>query len=156
MRRVETKSSQHVAWETIYALREEELEVKTISNDRGVEFGKPSILERELKVPVFFARAYASYERGTVENTIGLVRQYLPKGCDLRGINQQCLSFIEGRLNERPRKMHGFQSAEEIHFQKNKKLVRSNKFYRDKAHRELGEDLFRLHVHLNFPDALVA
>jgi IS30 family transposase len=141
LERVENRSPGHVGWVTVEALKKRELEVKSLTNDRGIEFYRPSIVERELNAPVYFARAYASWERGTVENTIGLVRQYLAKGQSLEAINPQLLDDIAETLNNRPRKTHGFQTPHEIHFSSQTKQVRSQSFYRRKIYKDQARSL---------------
>lgn len=136
LERVESRRSHHVCWRTIEAIRSRGLKVASITNDRGFEFANPSIVERELKAPVFFARAYASWERGTVENTIGLVREYLPKGRALKGLDEGDLKKVELILNQRPRKTQGYLTPYEVHFGSQTKLVRSKSFYRRRIYKE--------------------
>ncbi|MBE0444331.1 IS30 family transposase, partial [Psychrobacter sp. FME5] len=58
----------------------------------------------------FFADAYASWQRGTNENTNGLIREFLPKGCDFRQVSDNEIQDIENKLNNRPRKRLGFKT----------------------------------------------
>ena len=58
------------------------LDIHTITNDNGTEFSLWHLTEEELNIPIFFNRPYSSWERGTNENTNGLVRQYFPKATD--------------------------------------------------------------------------
>jgi len=60
----------------------------------------------------YFAAPYSSWQRGSNENLNGLVRQYLPKGCDLADITDQQLQQIEDRLNQRPRKRLGYRTPQ--------------------------------------------
>ena len=61
-------------------------------------------IARQLQTEVYFAHPYASWERGTNENTNGLIRQYFPKGFDFSTISADQISFVRERLNHRPRK----------------------------------------------------
>jgi IS30 family transposase len=61
-----------------------------------------------------FCNPYHSWEKGTVENTIGIVRQYFPKGMDLSKVTQEELNIVERELNNRPRKKLGFYTPAEF------------------------------------------
>jgi len=80
----------------------------TITFDNGKEFANHQTIARELQANVFFAHPYSSWERGTNENTNGLIRQYFPKGSDFSSITDDQISFVKERLNDRPRKCLDF------------------------------------------------
>jgi transposase, IS30 family len=82
----------------------------TITFDNGKEFANHLSIARELQANVFFAHPYSSWERGTNENTNGLIRQYFPKGSDFSSITDDQVSFVKERLNDRPRKCLDFQA----------------------------------------------
>lgn len=90
------------------------LEVKTITNDNGGEFGCYKETAERLNVPIYFCKPYRSCERGTNENTIGLIRQYFPK---YEHPNPQRVQEVEDLLNNRPRKCLGFRTPLEVHKQ---------------------------------------
>ena len=81
---------------------------KTITADNGSEFHAYRVLERATGVVIYFATPYHSWERGTNENTNGLIRQYLPKGTSMKALTQAQCNAIARALNNRPRKRHGF------------------------------------------------
>ncbi len=71
---------------------------------------------RFYRAPVYFAHPHSPWERGTNENTNGLIREYLPRGLDFRGVrNDDVLRIVEG-LNKRPRKCLGFRAQREAFF----------------------------------------
>jgi transposase, IS30 family len=88
---------------------------KTLTYDRGTEMARHEELTARLGMPVFFCQPYSPWQRGTNENTNGLIRQYLPKGTDLSLVNRRRLSFIEQRLNNRPRRVLGRKTPNESH-----------------------------------------
>jgi len=90
---------------------------KTLTYDRGKEMAEHARLAQSLKIQVFFADPHAPWQRGTNENTNGLLRQYLPKGTDLSGYTQRELNAIAHRLNTRPRKCLNFATPLEVYAQ---------------------------------------
>lgn len=93
---------------------------KTITVDNGTEFHGYREIERATNVRFYFATPYHSWERGTNENTNGLIRQYIPKRSSMMHLNQTRCEAIAVALNNRPRKRHGYFSPIEI-------LVRATK-----------------------------
>lgn len=89
---------------------------KTMTLDNGAEFGLHERLTRQTGVKIYFASAYAAWQRGSVENMNGLLRQYFPKKTDFRRISAKQLREIERELNDRPRKCLGFKTPSERHF----------------------------------------
>ncbi len=77
---------------------------KTLTYDREKEMAEHGRLAQRLAIRVYFADPHSPWQRGTNENTNGLLRQYLPKGTDLSGYTQRELNAIANRLNTRPRK----------------------------------------------------
>ena len=78
--------------------------VLSITFDNGKEFAEHKKIAKKLDTEIFFADPYSAYQRGTNENTNGLIRQYLPKGTDFNLITHYDLIKIENSLNNRPRK----------------------------------------------------
>lgn len=90
---------------------------KTLTYDRGKEMAEHEQLAQRLAIQVFFADPYSPWQRGTNENTNGLLRQYLPKGTDLSGYTQRMLNAIAHRLNTRPRKCLNVATPLEVYAQ---------------------------------------
>jgi IS30 family transposase len=87
---------------------------RTLTTDNGTEnFRYQEIVER-LHISCFFAHPYHSWERGTNENTNGLIRWYFPKGTDFATISNEAIKAVEGALNNRPRKRLGWRTPLEV------------------------------------------
>lgn len=86
---------------------------KTLTYDRGSEMAEHTLFTKETDIRVFFADPYSPWQRGTNENTNGLIRQYFPKGTDFNGVPRTALTEAERRLNSRPRKTLGFYTPSE-------------------------------------------
>ena len=98
------------------AIREYGRKFRTITFDNGTEFHGYEALERWFPVTCYFAHPYHSWERGTNENTNGLIRQYLPKGHSMRYVTQAECDRIASILNTRPRKRLGFKTPYEVFY----------------------------------------
>jgi len=86
---------------------------KTLTYDRGSEMKEHTLFTKETKIKVYFADAHCPWQRGTNENTNGLIRQYFPKGTDFRIVQLSSLREAESRLNGRPRKVLGYYTPAE-------------------------------------------
>ena len=84
--------------------------LRTLMLDRGTENAE----YRSFGLPVYFCDPYSSWQKGSVENTIGLLRRYPPKKTDLSLVTEEQLQIIQNRLNNRPRKCLGFHTPFEV------------------------------------------
>jgi IS30 family transposase len=89
--------------------------VRTITVDNGTEFHEYAKLERSTGTRFYFATPHHAWERGTNENTNGLIRQYLPKRQSLAHLTQHDCNRIAAKLNRRPRKRLGYRTPEECY-----------------------------------------
>lgn len=90
--------------------------VHTITGDNGKEFAEHVRIAETLKANFYFAHPYSAWERGTNENTNGLVRQYFPKKTDFSKVTLSETKRIVDKLNQRPRKCLDFKSPFEVFF----------------------------------------
>lgn len=91
---------------------------KTLTRDRGTENLAYQELEEKLKIDCYFARAYCSQDRGSNENTNGLIRRDYPKKTDFAKVSEEQIRQTEYRLNTTPRKRHGGKTPLEILFER--------------------------------------
>lgn len=89
-------------------------DAKTITFDNGLEFSRHEEIRKELNVDIYFAKPYHSWERGTNENTNGLIRQFLPKNSSFGKVTDEEIKYIEDNLNNRPRKVLGYLTPLEV------------------------------------------
>lgn len=116
IRKVERRTADAVSRTMTKLLKPYQSRVHTITSDNGKEFAGHEKVARALRVDFYFAHPYASWERGTNENTNGLIRQYFPKGMDFTSITQQEISHVMKRLNNRPRKRLGYLTPAQVFF----------------------------------------
>ena len=82
--------------------------------DNGKEFAEHQQLAEDLELDIYFAKPYASWQRGTNEHTNGLLRQFFPKGTDFARISHRQVARAEQLLNGRPRKRLGYRTPQEV------------------------------------------
>ncbi|HEX8946745.1 MAG TPA: IS30 family transposase [Candidatus Paceibacterota bacterium] len=90
---------------------------KTLTRDRGSENVRIAYVAEALGLDVYLAHAYASYERGTNENTNGLIRRFFPKGTDWATVSDEAIARAEYLINTRPRKRHGGLTPVEVFYE---------------------------------------
>ena len=78
---------------------------KSLTYDRGCEMSQHKLFTAETEIKVYFAHPYSPWERGTCENTNGLIRDFFPKGTDFSTVTRKELKRVQKLLNERPRKV---------------------------------------------------
>jgi len=100
--------------------------VRTITSDNGKEFAYHKHIARQLDAKFYFARPYHSWERGTNENTNGLLRQYLPRSMDFTCVTQDQLDHAMNRLNHRPKKCLNMKTPNQVFFNSNQRVALAN------------------------------
>ena len=116
IRKVERKTAKEVSQAMIGLLKPFRLKVLTITSDNGREFAHHETIAKQLRTDFYFAHPYASYERGTNENTNGLIRQYFPKQMKFEDISNKDIQLVMQRLNHRPRKRLGFLTPHQVFY----------------------------------------
>lgn len=112
-----SRKSEDITKATISLLSPISRELKTITADNGKEFSLHEQIADVLGIGFYFADPYSSWQRGTNENTNGLIRQYIRKGSDLNDYTNEYITEITHRLNHRPRKRLGFRSPSQVLWQ---------------------------------------
>jgi transposase, IS30 family len=121
VRHVAKVAVEHVAKATVDALRR--LELATITNDNGNEFERALELEKTLGVRIYFCDPSSPWQRGSIENFNGLLRQFVPKHTNIDKLPSWAASTLEDTLNHRPRKTLGFHTPHEVFFNTRMKLM---------------------------------
>ncbi len=104
VRHIPNGYAQTIYEETIKIHKKNKDLIESITYDNGVEFSYHDLITVDTKIPIYFCYPYHSWERGTNENTNGLLRQYFPKKQQHGKITESDIKIIEDRLNNRPRK----------------------------------------------------
>lgn len=120
LKKVERNTAESVEQAICELLRPLVAKVKTITSDNGREFANHQSVEKKLKATFYFAHPFAAWERGTNENTNGLVRQYFPKGSDFSKITERDIERVTARLNNRPRKRLNYRTPQRVFFKEQK------------------------------------
>jgi len=113
IKKLSARNKEQAAAALSQAIQELAPRVRTITLDNGTEFHDYERVEQQHPVKFYFATPYHSWERGTNENTNGLIRQYLPKGMCLRHVDQLECDRIAAALNDRPRHRLAYRTPSE-------------------------------------------
>ena len=108
----QNRLSQVIADSSIAALKSHQ--VHSITYDNGKEFAQHIRISDSLRADIYFAKPYASWQRGSNENMNGLIRQYFPKAMRLDQLTHQEIAAVENKLNNRPRKTLGYLTPLEV------------------------------------------
>lgn len=87
---------------------------KSVTHDRGSEMSEHELFTKDTEVQVYFADPQSPWQRGTNENTNGLIRQFFPKGTDFNAVSRKELKRVQKLLNERPRKVLDWKTPKEV------------------------------------------
>lgn len=115
VKKIEAKKSQLVE-KTIKDMIKNKV-VYTITPDRGSEFSKYEKIEKETGVVFYFTEGGSPWQKGTNENTNGLIREFIPKGKDITEYSEDYIKNIEDKINNRPRKCLGWKTPLEVYLE---------------------------------------
>lgn len=115
--KVRCKTAVEVSQALIRLLKPYADKVLTLTSDNGTEFARHRDVSQALNARFYFAKPRAAYQRGTNENTNGLIRQYFPKRTDLSEVSVHDLQLVMHRLNHRPRKCLNYKTPAQVFFQ---------------------------------------
>lgn len=87
--------------------------VLNITTDNGSEFCRHRKIAEALNTTVYIADSYASWQKGAIENTNKLIRQYIPKGADFREMTDEFIHSVQLKLNRRPREKLNFSTPKD-------------------------------------------
>ena len=113
--KLNARTTQQLSRRTIQLIQRQPRPVRTVTADNGTEFHGYADIERTTEARFYFATPHHAWERGTNENTNGLIRQYLPKRQSMASITQYDCNDIARQLNRRPRKRLGFRTPQECY-----------------------------------------
>ena len=108
--KLRTRTAEEATRATVELMTRHRKKFRTITADNGTEFHSYEVIEAVTGVKFYFATPHHSWERGTCENTNGLIRQYLPKGQRMTQLTQAQCDAIAEHLNNRPRKRHEYKT----------------------------------------------
>ena len=117
--KITTKESELIADKIIEKLSAK-THVKTLTFDNDLAFAKHELIAEVLNVKTYFTRPYTSQDKGTVENRIGVIRRFFPKGTDMTKVHWNTIKSVERKLNNRPVRKFNYLSPKE------KKLLLTN------------------------------
>lgn len=113
--KMEQKTAEEMIRATIQAYRDIPAKLRlTMTYDNGTEMARHEEISKLLKILIYFAHPYHSWERGLNENTNGLIRQYFPKGTDFTKITQADVDEVMEAINNRPRKTLKYRTPNEV------------------------------------------
>jgi len=111
--KITTKKASMIASKVIQKLKHRRQEIKTMTFDNDLAFADHEKIATQLNLKTYFTRPYTSQDKGTVENRIGVIRRFFPKGTDMINIHASTIKSIERKLNRRPVRKFNYLSPNE-------------------------------------------
>lgn len=115
LRKIKGKNSKSMIAKMYNILKEEKLNVKSITVDNGLEFQMMGITAKQFNFKVYYCQPYSSFQRGTNENINGLIRRWYKKGTNFSLISEDKIKHLEWVINNMPRKIFNFKSSSQIY-----------------------------------------
>ena len=113
-----TKSATHVTQQIIRRTRPWKDLIRTFTYDNDLAFAGHQIINKAINSRSFFTRPYTSQDKGTVENRIGVIRRFFPKGTDFKNITTKEVKTVENMINNRPVRKFNYQTPNAVFLQK--------------------------------------
>jgi len=117
--KIASKQAKVISEKIIKRLRKRKTKIKTLTFDNGLEFADHEKIAADLEVETYFTRPYTSQDKGSVENRIGVIRRFFPKGCDMEQVDEEKIREVENLINNRPVRKFDYLSPNE----KKKQLI---------------------------------
>jgi IS30 family transposase len=111
--KINTKKAKVIAKKIIRAIQSEKALLKTATFDNDLGFAAHQMIAKALDLKTYFTRPYTSQDKGTVENRIGVIRRFFPKGTDMTPIHHSTIKAVERKLNRRPVRKFNYLTPEE-------------------------------------------
>lgn len=118
--KINTKKAEVIAAKIIKKMNSRRKSIKTLTFDNDLAFAQHEIIAKHLNTKTYFTRPYTSQDKGTVENRIGVIRRFFPKGTDMTKVHWNTIKSVERKLNNRPVRKFNYLSPKE------KKLLLTN------------------------------
>ena len=112
--KLKTKQAKEVREKLIKRLSDRKNRIHTLTFDNGLEFAEHEKVAEALEADTYFARPYTSQDKGTVENKIGVLRRFFPKGSDMSSVKKSRIKKVENNLNNRPVRKFGYFTPREM------------------------------------------
>jgi IS30 family transposase len=129
IRHVAKLDSAHVGRATLEALAPHAAVTRTITNDNGMEFQRDEALQKRMRIPIYFTEPSSPWQRGSIENLNGLVRQYVPKRSSMDSMPHWLPTALEQTLNFRPRKILGYRTPHEKFYKERLDLIANQRMH---------------------------
>ena len=111
--KIDTKKAEVIAAKIIARLASKSHQIKTLTFDNDLAFASHEKIAEALNVKTYFTRPYTSQDKGTVENRIGVIRRFFPKGTDMTKVHWNTIKSVERKLNNRPVRKFNYLSPKE-------------------------------------------
>ena len=118
LRLLKSKESSEVESKITASMRKMKGIVKTLTFDNDHAFSKHESIGKALNAKTYFTRPYTSQDKGSVENRIGVIRRFFPKGTDLTKVDPQRVKEVENLLNNRPVRKFNYKTPNQVFSQK--------------------------------------
>jgi IS30 family transposase len=111
--KIDNKTAKYISNKIIERVKAKSIKIHTMTFDNGLEFADHEKIAKALVLKTYFTRPYTSQDKGSVENRIGVVRRFLPKGTDISKIHHNTIRSIENKINNRPLRIFDYLTPNE-------------------------------------------